>query len=71
MTQIYLSIQAFLFNSITKGGSQQQKQDGRCEMGIRNNAGWLKRFKDFYPELGLAAEILGVLMMMLICCVEF
>ncbi|WP_284148825.1 hypothetical protein [Escherichia coli] len=40
-------------------------------MGIRNNAGWLKRFKDFYLELGLAAEILGVLMIMLICCVEF
>lgn len=40
-------------------------------MGIRNNAGWWKRFKHFYPELGLAAEILGVLMMMLIFCVEF
>lgn len=39
-------------------------------MGIRNNAGWCKRFKDFYPEIGLAAEILGVLIM-LICCVEF
>lgn len=39
-------------------------------MGIRNNAGWWKRFK-FYPELGLVAEILGVLMMMVICCVEF
>lgn len=29
------------------------------------------RFKHFYPELGLVAEILGVLMMLLICCVEF
>ncbi|HFI6488012.1 TPA: hypothetical protein ACGRSN_004206 [Escherichia coli] len=41
-------------------------------MGIRNDAGWWKRLKKrFYPEIGLAAEILGVLMMMLICCVEF
>lgn len=40
-------------------------------MGIRNNAGWWKRFKYFYPEIGLVAEILGVLMMMLIFCVEF
>ena len=40
-------------------------------MGIRNNAGRCKRFKDFYPEIGLAAEILGVLMMMVIFCVEF
>lgn len=40
-------------------------------MGIRNNAGWWRKFKHFYPEIGLAAEILGVLMMMVICCVEF
>lgn len=40
-------------------------------MGIRNNADWWERFKHFYPELGLVAEILGVLMMMLIFCVEF
>ncbi|HFZ5878746.1 TPA: hypothetical protein ACILGS_004548 [Escherichia coli] len=39
-------------------------------MGIRNNADWWKRFKDFHQELGLVAEILGVLMMMLICCAE-
>ncbi|MCZ0474081.1 hypothetical protein OZH88_23750 [Escherichia coli] len=40
-------------------------------MGIRNNAGFLERFKHIYPEIGLFAEILGVLMMMVICCVEF
>lgn len=40
-------------------------------MGIRNNAGFWERFKYFFPEIGLAAEILGVLMMLLICCVEF
>ena len=40
-------------------------------MGIRNDAGWWERFKHFYPEIGLAAEILGVLMMMVIFCVEF
>lgn len=40
-------------------------------MGIRNNAGWWQRFKYVYPELCLLAEILGVLMMMVICCVEF
>lgn len=39
-------------------------------MGIRNNAGFFERLKHFYPEIGLAAEILGVLIM-LICCVEF
>ncbi|QMD96794.1 hypothetical protein HVZ26_22580 (plasmid) [Escherichia coli] len=42
-----------------------------CKMGIRNNAGWWERFKHFYPKIGLAAEILGVLMMMVICCAEF
>ncbi|WP_306145698.1 hypothetical protein [Escherichia coli] len=40
-------------------------------MGIRNDAGFWERFKYFFPEIGLAAEILGVLMMLLICCVEF
>ncbi len=40
-------------------------------MGIRNNAGWLKRFKYFYPEIGLVLEVIGVLAMMLIFCAEF
>lgn len=39
-------------------------------MGIRNNAGWWKRFKHFYPEIAWGAEILGVLLMMLVLCVE-
>ncbi|EPW5887936.1 hypothetical protein ACWNOJ_001762 [Escherichia coli] len=40
-------------------------------MGVRNNAGWWKRLKHFHPELGLVAEILGVLMLMLVMCIEF
>lgn len=30
-----------------------------------------KRLKALLPELGLVAEIMGVLMMMLVLCVEF
>lgn len=40
-------------------------------MCIRNNAGFWKRFRHFYPELWLFAEIMGVLLMMLVLCVEF
>ena len=39
-------------------------------MGIRNNAGWWKRFNHFPPAIGLAGEILGVLLMMMVLCVE-
>ncbi len=40
-------------------------------MCIRNNSGFWKRLQHFYPELMAFAEIIGVLMMMLVLCVEF
>lgn len=39
-------------------------------MGIRNSANWWQKFKHFHPEIGLVLEILGVLLMMLVCCIE-
>ncbi|EOU5383424.1 hypothetical protein [Escherichia coli] len=40
-------------------------------MGIRNNAGWWRKFKHFHPEIGLVLEVIGVLVMMLVMCCEF
>lgn len=40
-------------------------------MGIRNDAGYWRRLQHFHPKLALAAEMLGVLLMMLVLCVEF
>lgn len=39
-------------------------------MGIRNSANWWQKFKHFHPEIGLVLETLGVLLMMLVCCIE-